>query len=188
MWRTCGRAAHSVTPPENRRRYSELKALTPSVGGGKIQGLHGGLEGGCGLLVLVGIGVFLDLAGQDAGRRGLVLHGGDGNALLDRSTLDDQSAGRRRGVLHNFFSVVRVLGVIGIFCLGGLAQLGLFALETGEFNFEVRAGGVLPCGTEGGLVDGLVAQELLDERDACPDELQVVELAELRAQRSRSFL
>ena len=38
-------------------------AAASSVGGRQIQGFDGGLEGGGGLLVLVRVGVFLDLAG-----------------------------------------------------------------------------------------------------------------------------
>ena len=67
--RSCWAAAHGhIEQPK------QAKAAAPSsVGGRQIQGFDGGLEGGGGLLVLVRVGVFLDLARQDAGGRGLVV-------------------------------------------------------------------------------------------------------------------
>ena len=56
-----------------RRPRAHKAAAASSVGGRQIQGFDGGLEGGGGLLVLVRVGVFLDLARQDAGGRGLVV-------------------------------------------------------------------------------------------------------------------
>ena len=78
--------------------------------------------------------------------------------------------------------VIRVVAVVRVLGLGGLAQLGFLAFEPGQFDLEVRAGGVFPGGAERGLVDRLVAEELLDERHACFDELQVVEFTEFGAQ------
>ena len=132
--------------------------------------------------MLVGTAGLLDLAGKDAGRRGFVVGGCDGYALLDRTALDDQGAGRGRGVLYDLVGVVRIVGVVRVLGVGGLAQLGLVSLQARQFDLEVRAGGVLPGGAERRLVDRLVAEQLLEEGDAGLDELQVVELAELGAQ------
>ena len=81
---SCWAAAHRHTqrPGRARRALRYAERLGPavrtavaasSVGGRQIQGFDGGLEGGGGLLVLVRVGVFLDLARQDAGGRGLVV-------------------------------------------------------------------------------------------------------------------
>ncbi len=78
--RSCWAAAHGRIEQPGK---TKPRAAASSVGRGKIQGFDGGLEGGGCLLVLVRVGVFLDLARQDAGGRGLVVRGSDGDALLD---------------------------------------------------------------------------------------------------------
>ena len=84
--RSCWAAAHGRIEQPGK---TKPRAAASSVSGRKVQGFDGGLEGGGCLLVLVRVGIFLDLAGQDAGGRGLVVRGSDGDALLDRPALDD---------------------------------------------------------------------------------------------------
>lgn len=86
------------------------------------------------------------------------------DALLDRTALDDQRAGCRRGVLHD--SSVSSSASLGVVRVLGLAAWHSWAFsrspEAGELNLEVCTGGV-STRSRGGLVDRLVAQELLDE-------------------------
>ena len=60
-----GRAAPLVDASDDLSKYDQPAAS--SVGGRKVQGFDGRFEGGGGLHVLVGIRVFLDLAGQNTG-------------------------------------------------------------------------------------------------------------------------
>ena len=60
-----GRAAPLVDASDDLSKYDQPAAS--SVGGRKVQGFDGRFEGGGGLHVLVGICVFLDLAGQNTG-------------------------------------------------------------------------------------------------------------------------
>ena len=111
-----------------------------------------------------------------------------GDAFLDGAALDDERARRGHRIILDLFHVIGVIRIVGVLGLSGRAQLSLLAVEACQFDLKVRAGGVLPSGTQGRLVDGLVAQELLDESEARLDKLQIVELAELGAQGSADLL